>query len=280
MKQVALITGGTRGIGLGIARQLALKGFDLALNGLRTEEKVQDVLDELRRTVSDKSGQGSLNEPMHNGPDGSHRNITDVIYCRGNLALTADRNRMWRQVLEHFGRLNLLVNNAGMAPRERRDILEATEESYQEVMDVNLKGPYFLTQKIAGYMIQEKQKHPEFRAAIINISSVSATLASVNRGEYCISKAGMGMMTRLFAVRLGQYDIPVYEVRPGVALTDMTSGVRKKYDQMIEEGLTLQKRWALPADVGRAVASLALGDLSYSTGQVIMVDGGMTLGRF
>jgi 3-oxoacyl-[acyl-carrier protein] reductase len=271
MKQVALITGGTRGIGLGIARQLALKGFDLALNGIRPEEKIHGILEELRRTVPEGSGQ--------NITDSSAGKGTDIIYCRGNIAVSGDRNRVWGQVLEHFDRLNLLVNNAGMAPRERRDILEATEESYQEVMDVNLKGPYFLTQKIAGHMIQQKQKHPEFRAAIVNISSVSATLVSVNRGEYCISKAGMGMMTRLFAVRLGEYDIPVYEVRPVVALTDMTSGVKKKYDRMIEEGLTLQKRWALPSDVGRAVASLALGELSYSTGQVIMVDGGMTIGR-
>ena len=181
--------------------------------------------------------------------------------------------------MDHFGRLNLLVNNAGMGPRERRDILQTTEESYREVMDVNLTGPYFLTQLIAGYMAGEKQKNPGFRASIVNISSVSATLASVNRGEYCISKAGMSMMTQLFAVRLGEYDIPVYEVRPGVIRTDMTAGVREKYDKMIAEGLTVQRRWGLPEDVGKAVASLAGGDMAYSTGQVIKVDGGMTVGR-
>lgn len=255
MRQVALITGGTRGIGLGISRELALKGYDLALNGIRPDEQVQDVLDELRESGG------------------------EVIYCRGNVSETADRVQMLKKILENYGRLNLLVNNAGMAPRKRLDILETTQESYHEVMNVNLGGPFFLTQQAANYMIAEKQKDPDFKAAIVNISSVSATLASVNRGEYCISKAGMSMMTQLFAVRLGEYDIPVFEVRPGVTQTDMTSGVKEKYDRMIEEGLTLQKRWGYPADVGRAVASLAEGDLAYSTGQVIMVDGGLTIGR-
>ncbi len=255
MRQVALITGGTRGIGLGISRELALKGYDLALNGMRPDEQVQDVLDELRESGG------------------------EVIYCRGNVSETADREQMLKKILENYGKLNLLVNNAGMAPRKRLDILETTVNSYHEVMNVNLGGPFFLTQLAANYMIAEKQKDPDFKAAIVNISSISATLASVNRGEYCISKAGMSMMTQLFAVRLGEYDIPVFEVRPGLTLTDMTSGVKEKYDRMIEEGLTLQKRWGYPADVGRAVASLAEGDLAYSTGQVIMVDGGLTIGR-
>ena len=255
MKQVALITGGTRGIGLGIARELAGAGFNLALNGKRTEDQVASVLDELR------------NEK------------TDVIYCRGNLGLAEERNELISQVISHYGQLNLLVNNAGMAPKQRHDILETPEESYHEVMNVNLTGPYFLTQQAANLMIAEKQKDSGHKAAIINISSVSATHASTNRGEYCISKAGMSMMTQLFAIRLGEYDIPVYEVRPGITITDMTAGVKEKYDKMIEEGLTVQKRWALPEDIGKAVASLAKGDLSYSTGQVIMVDGGLTLGR-
>ena len=255
MKQVALITGGTRGIGLGISRELASKGYDLALNGMRPVEQVEGVLADLREKGA------------------------DAIYCRGNVAIAADREGIWKQIMDHFGRLNLLVNNAGMGPGERRDILQTTEESYREVMDVNLTGPYFLTQRIAGYLAGEKQKNPGFRASIINISSVSASLASVNRGEYCVSKAGMSMMTQLFAVRLGEYNIPVFEVRPGVIRTDMTAGVREKYDKMIGEGLTVQRRWGLPEDVGKAVASLAEGDFPYSTGQVIMVDGGMTLGR-
>jgi NAD(P)-dependent dehydrogenase (short-subunit alcohol dehydrogenase family) len=255
IKKAALITGGTRGIGLGIARELAKRGYDLALNGMRPEDQVHEVLGDLQK-------------------DG-----TDVIYCQGNLADSGNRIRILEKVIRHFEKLNLLVNNAGMAPRKRTDLLETTEESYREVMDVNLTGPYFLTQLAANHMIEQKQNDPEFNAAIVNISSVSATLASVNRGEYCISKAGMAMMTRLFAVRLGEYNIPVYEVRPGVIRTDMTAGVKDKYDKMIAEGLTLQKRWGLPEDVGKAVASLAEGDLAYSTGQVIMVDGGMTAGR-
>lgn len=255
MKKAALITGGARGIGLGISRELAAEGYDLALNGLRPEDQVEQILDEL--------GRGGA----------------DVIYCRGNLAIHEDRQRIWDQTLDRYGRINLLVNNAGMAPRERQDMLDATEESYREVMDVNLTGPYFLTQMAARHMVGEKRKDAEFVAAIVNISSISATLASVNRAEYCMSKAGMSMMTRLFAVRLGEYNIPVFEVRPGVVKTDMTAGVKEKYDKMINEGLTLQRRWGLPEDVGRAVSSLARGDLGYSTGQVIMVDGGMTVGR-
>jgi NAD(P)-dependent dehydrogenase (short-subunit alcohol dehydrogenase family) len=255
MKQVAFITGGTRGIGLGISRSLVSKGFDLALNGMRPVEQVEDVMAELQQSGA------------------------AVIYCRGNVADAGDRKQMWNQIMDHYGRLNLLVNNAGMGPRTRLDILQTTEESYREVMDVNLTGPYFLTQQAANHMIEEKEKDQDFKAAIINISSISATVASVNRGEYCISKAGMSMMTQLFAVRLGEYDIPVYEVRPGIIKTDMTAGVKEKYDRLIGEGLTIQKRWGLPEDVGKAVGSLATGDLSYSTGQVIMVDGGLTIGR-
>lgn len=255
MKKIALITGGTRGIGLGISRALAFEGYDLALNGLRAENEVLEVLDELARTGS------------------------EVIYCRGNLADQKERSNIWKQALDHFGRVNLLVNNAGMAPRERNDVLDTSEESFHEVMDVNLSGPFFLSQQVAKHMLEQKQSDPEFSASIVNISSVSATLASANRGEYCISKAGMSMMTQLFAVRLGEYDIPVFEVRPGLIRTDMTAGVSEKYDQLIAKGLTLQRRWGMPEDVGRAVASLARGELSYSTGQVILVDGGMTVGR-
>jgi len=255
MKKIALITGGTRGIGLGISQSLAREGFDLALNGLRAENEVLEVLDELAK-------------------DGS-----EVIYCRGNLADQRERSRVWKQVLDHFGSVNLLVNNAGMAPRVRFDVLDTSEESYREVMDVNLSGPLFLSQLVAKHMLKQKQSDSEFSASIVNISSISASLASVNRAEYCISKAGMSMMTQLFAVRLGEYDIPVYEIRPGVTRTDMTAGVSEKYDQMIGEGLTLQRRWGMPEDVGRAVASLARGELAYSTGQVLLIDGGMTVGR-
>lgn len=258
MKPIALITGGTRGIGLGIATCLAQKGFDLAVNGVREEKEVLSILGRLR-TI------GTLG--------------TQVIYCQGNISIPEDRVKIVQTVLKRFGKVNVLVNNAGIAPRERRDILEATEENFDEVINTNLKGPYFLTQQVANLMVGWKKADPGFQGCIINLSSVSATVASVNRGEYCISKAGISMATRLWAVRLGEFNIPVYEVRPGVIDTDMTSGVRDKYDRMISEGLMVEKRWGTPQDVGKVVATLALGDLPYGTGQVIMVDGGMTLPR-
>lgn len=255
MKRVALVTGGSRGIGLGIAQALSQEGFDLAINGVRDASAVQDVLESLASSGG------------------------KVVYCRGDLASSADRRTIIEQVKSAFGRLDVLVNNAGIAPRERRDILEATEESFDEVIATNLKGNYFLTQQVANWMIAQKKNNPEFQACIINVSSISATVASVNRGEYCISKAGISMATQLFAVRLGEFDIPVYEVRPGVISTDMTSGVKGKYDKLIEEGLCVTRRWGFPEDVGKAVRALATGNFPYSTGQVIMVDGGMTLSR-
>lgn len=255
MRRVALITGGSRGIGFGIARELAQNNFDLAINGTRSADLVEDALKELK-----KYG-------------------IEVIYCPGNIASSQDRAEILNQAKNRFGRLHVLVNNAGIAPKERKDILEATEESFDDVIDVNLKGPYFLTQKAASWMIEQKKVDGEFKGCIINISSISATVASINRGEYCISKAGLGMATQLFAVRLGEFNIPVFEVRPGIIETDMTSGVKEKYDKLIEEGLCIQKRWGQPQDVGKVVASLAKGDFLYSTGQVIMVDGGLTIPR-
>lgn len=255
MKQVALITGGSRGIGLGIARHLSQLGFDLAINGVRPEESVGDVIGNIKALGA------------------------DVIYCQGNIAIREDRKRIIHQVKTHFNRLNILVNNAGMAPRERRDILSTTEESFDEVISVNLKGNYFLTQDAANWMIEQKQADPDFTGCIISVSSISATVASVNRGEYCISKAGISMATQLFAVRLGEFNIPVYEVRPGIIATDMTEGVKEKYDNLIEQGLCVQKRWGFPEDVGKVVISLAQGNFPYSTGQVFMIDGGLTISR-
>lgn len=249
MKKVALVTGGSRGIGLGIAKHLAMAGFDLAINGVREESQV------------DLSS------------------LKNAIYVRGNISSSSDRSAIIAKVRQHFGQLNLLVNNAGMAPRERRDILEATEESFDEVVSTNLKGTYFLTQLAANWMVEQKKANPQFEAMIINVSSISATVASINRGEYCVSKAGISMTTQLFATRLGEFNIPVFEVRPGVIDTDMTSGAKAKYDKLIGEGLTLQKRWGFPDDVGKAVVALASGSFPYSTGQVIMVDGGLTLPR-
>ncbi len=255
MRNVALITGGTRGIGLGIAIELAKAGFDLALNGQRNEAEVSFVLEDLRKAGA------------------------DIAYFQGDVSKKEDRISLTEAVYKRFGKVNILVNNAGIAPPERMDILEATEESYEYVMNVNLRGPYFLTQLLANKMIETKKiLHEEF-FCIINVSSVSATIASVNRGEYCISKAGIAMATRLWASRLGEFDIPVYEIQPGVIRTDMTSGVREKYDRMFQNGLAIQQRWGTPEDVGKVAAAMAAGSMPYSTGQVVTVDGGMTIPR-
>jgi 3-oxoacyl-[acyl-carrier protein] reductase len=218
-KKVAFITGGSRGIGFGVASCLAKSGFDLAVNGLRAESEVNDALDQLRSAGA------------------------EVIYCQGDVSNARSRTHMLEQIRLHFGRLNVLVNNAGIAPRERRDILEATEESFELLIRTNLQGPYFLTQAVANWMIAARHDDAAFEACIINVSSISATVASVNRGEYCISKTGISMATQLFAARLGEFNIPVYEVRPGVIHTDMTAGVTGKYDKLIEDGLMIQKRW-------------------------------------
>ncbi len=255
MKQVAFITGGSRGIGYGIAAALAKEGFDIAINGMRPKEQVADVIEKLEALGA------------------------NVLYCQGDIAATDARKEMLTSIKAHFGRLHVLVNNAGVAPKERKDILEASEESFEYVVKTNLQGPYFLTQQVANWMIAQKQEEKQFSGYIINISSISATIASVNRGEYCISKAGMSMMTLLFAARLGEHNIPVYEVRPGVISTDMTAGVQEKYDRLISEGLMVQPRWGYPEDVGKAVAALAKGYFPYSTGQTIMVEGGMTIPR-
>ena len=255
MNKVAVITGGTRGIGLGIAHTLAEKGWSLVLNGMRDAADVQNILETFDKYE------------------------VTALYIQGNVGSLDDGRRILATTVDTFGHVNALVNNAGVAPATRADLLETSAESYERVMDINLKGPFFLSQAFANHMIAAKNINPEEFFSIINISSISATIASVNRGEYCISKAGMSMMTKLFATRLGEFDIPVYEVRPGVTLTDMTGPVKAKYDQLIEQGLTIQKRWGLPEDVGKAVASLLDQDLPYSTGQVIMVDGGLTIER-
>jgi NAD(P)-dependent dehydrogenase (short-subunit alcohol dehydrogenase family) len=255
MNKLAFITGGTRGIGFGVALALGKAGFDLALNGMRNEGEVADALEEVRKLG------------------------VNVAYFQGNIAVREDRQAMLDKILSHFGAVNVLVNNAGIAPRERADILHAKEEIWDEVMEINLKGPYFLTQLFASYFVEMKVKNPLFDATIINVSSISAFVASVNRGEYCISKAGIAMATKLWATRLGEYDIPVYEIQPGIIKTDMTAGVVEKYDKLFQEGITLQRRWGLPDDVGKVAAMLAQGNMPYATGQAIKVDGGLHIQR-
>ncbi len=254
MRKVALVTGGTRGIGLGVARSLAAEGFDLALGGVREESQVTGVLEELRA----KGG--------------------EVRYFRADIASRDARERLVAGVRSAFARLHLLVNNAGVAPAVRADLLESGEGSFDRLLGINLKGPYFLTQAVACWMLEQKQ-HAGYAGAIVFVTSMSAEAASPNRGEYCVSKAGLAMTARLFAVRLAASGIPVYEVRPGIIHTDMTAAVAEKYDHLIGEGLIPQGRWGEPEDVGRVVAALARGDLAYSTGAVIMVDGGLTIPR-
>ncbi|MEM1026485.1 MAG: 3-ketoacyl-ACP reductase [Planctomycetota bacterium] len=254
-KPVALVTGGSRGIGLGIAVALAESGFNVAINGRREESDVADALDAIRAAGG------------------------EALYCRADVAALEAHAGMLGAIRDRFGRLDSLVNNAGVAPDVRADILDASPESFDRLIRINLRGPYFLTQSASKWLVEQKQEDDYRTPTIVNVSSISATVVSVNRGDYCISKAGVGMATQLWAARLGAEGVGVYEVRPGVTRTDMTSGVTEKYDKLIAEGLTVEPRWGTPKDVGRAVAVLARGELRYATGSVIMVDGGLTIPR-
>jgi len=254
-RPVALVTGGTRGIGLGIAHALSADGWDLALCGTRAEADVADVLQALG----------------HAG--------AAVAYWRADVGKADDRTHLLDGVLTRYGALHALVNNAGRAPRVRADLLDAGEASFEELIRTNLQGPYFLTQAVARIMVDARRVDASARSAIVFITSVSAELASPNRGEYCVSKAGLAMAVKLFAARLAEHAIPVYEVRPGIIQTDMTAGVRDVYDRRIAEGLVPERRWGTPADVGRAVAALLRGDLPYATGAVIHIDGGLSVPR-
>lgn len=247
---VCLVTGAARGIGAAIAKELAKNGYDVA---------IMDVIDSAETIAAIEAvGRKGLS-------------------ISGDITKPEDRAAALAKVREKFGRLDCLVNNAGVAPKVRMDILEATEESYDRVMTINLKGPYFLTQAAANWMVAQKKERPDAFMAIVNISSNSAYTVSVGRGEYCISKAGVSMATKLWAVRLAEFNINVYEMRPGIIATDMTSGVKEKYDRLIAEGITPIKRWGQPEDIARAVAACARGDLKFSTGEVINVDGGFHL---
>jgi NAD(P)-dependent dehydrogenase (short-subunit alcohol dehydrogenase family) len=254
---VALVTGGSRGIGRGICVELARHSFSVVVNYAGNE----DAARETARLI---------------GP------ATDTLLCRADIASADDRARLVDDVLARWGRIDVLVNNAGITSVGRRDILEATEESWDRVLAVNLKGPYFLTQRVAREMVrlQGELRPANYGPAIVNISSLSAYAVSTNRGDYCISKAGLSMSTQLFALRLAEHGIRVYEVRPGVIDTDMTAAARERYTRLIEDGLTPIRRWGTPEDVGKAVAALVTGAVPYGTGEVINVDGGFHLRRF
>ncbi len=247
---VALVTGASRGIGPGSATALAKECCD----GV-----VFDILD-ASETVQKIESLGSRG-----------------LAVQGDITQAEDRTAALTKIEEVFGRLDVLVNNAGVAPKVRADITEATEESYDWVMNINLKGPYFLTQAVANSMISQRSQRPDDWMCVVNISSISAYTASPARGEYCLSKAGVSMATKLWAARLAEHNIGVYEIRPGIIATDMTAAVKDKYDKLIDEGLTPIHRWGTPEDIGQAVASCVRGDMKFSTSQVINVDGGFHL---
>jgi 3-oxoacyl-[acyl-carrier protein] reductase len=260
---VAIVTGASRGIGRGIALKLAELGYDLIVNFVGNQSLAQDTAMTCKALALSQD-----------------RQMRADIY-QADISLTRDRHRMISFAQSQFGRLDLLVNNAGIAPDLRADILGANEESFDRMIAVNLKGPYFLTQLAARWMVEQVTK-PDFsgpRPKIITITSVSAYTASVMRGDYCVSKAGLAMLTPLYATRLAEFGINVYEIRPGIIATDMTSSVKEKYDQMIAQGLTPLPRWGTPEDVAKAVGAIVQDALPFSTGEVINVDGGFHLRR-
>lgn len=252
--KVALITGGSRGIGLGIAEALAMEGHSLIITGRRPTEDRLAVVERLRRYGS------------------------RVEYIQSDVSNSIARQELVANVQKTMGRLDILVNNAGIPPATRADILEATEQSFDEVIAANLRGPYFLTQAVAQWMIHQRQADADYRGYIVYIGSISATVASIDRGEYCISKAGIAMATKLWAIRLAEFRIQVYEVRPGIISTDMTAAAREKYDAIIDAGL-LDRRWGKPEDIGKTVAMLVRGELPYASGAVLVLDGGLTMQR-
>jgi len=253
MLPVALITGSSRGIGRGIAVELARRAtHDIVINYAGNEGAAQQC----RELCSEASG-------------GKIRLET----VQADIALAADRERMLAFVKEKMGRLDLLVNNAGVAPNVRADLLDAGEESFDRLININLKGPYFLTQA-ASKLMRESEAAPEHPKTVVNVTSISAFTVSTNRGDYCIAKAGLAMMTKLYAVRLAEFGINVFEIQPGVIETDMTGAVKEKYDKLFAEGLTPINRWGQPSDIAKAVIAVANGLFPYSTGQVFNVDGG------
>jgi 3-oxoacyl-[acyl-carrier protein] reductase len=265
VNQVVLITGASRGIGRGIALELAKLGYDLVLNYAADVKAAQE-------TAADCAAHA-----------GAYKYTIRAEVFQADISKKADRARLIEFTRSTFGRLDLLVNNAGVAPDARADILEADEESFDRQIAVNVKGPYFLTQLAAKWMIEQcgsaRGSATERCPKIITISSISAYTASTNRGDYCVAKAALSMLTPLYAARLADHGIHVYEIRPGIIATDMTSSVGEKYDKLIGEGLTPIKRWGTPEDVGKAVAAIAGGMLPFSTGEVINVDGGFHLRR-
>ncbi|MCC5905319.1 MAG: 3-ketoacyl-ACP reductase [Balneolaceae bacterium] len=253
MSKTAIVTGGARGIGQAIAAALASQGFNIV---------VADIVAEADKTLELCKKEG-----------------VKTRFVRCDVSCKEDRSALVENTIKEFERIDFLVNNAGVSVNERKDLLETDEESYDRVMNVNLKGPFFLTQFVAKEMLEQVREHPERTPMIVNIASLTSYASAISMGEYCLSKTGVSMMTKLFADRLAADGIFVYEIRPGIVRTEMTLKVREKYDQFIGEGGLPIPRWGFPEDIARAVAGLAAGHFLYSTGQVINVDGGFHLRR-
>lgn len=253
-KPVAVVTGASRGIGRAIAIGLAAEGYDIAAIARSTDSEGMSVLAE------EVAKRGSQFFPI--GLD---------------ISCTKCHKEVVKNILECYGRIDILVNNAGVAPLQRNDILDMTEESYDRLMNINLKGPVFFAQKVAREMLWLKDHIDNFRPMVVFITSVSAVLTSTNRAEYCISKSGLSMASSVFADRLSRENILVYEIRPGIIETDMTAKIKDKYDKLIGEGLVPQKRWGVPSDIAKAVASLARGDWAFSTGTIFEISGGLNI---
>lgn len=253
--KIAVVTGSRRGIGLGIAKKLAENGYCVVLSATAEKEEVTELLNEF-------------------SADG-----WSADYIRCDISNTEDRKRLVDTVMKKYGRIDVFVNNAGVAPNVRLDVLETTEESFDRLMNTNLKGTFFLTQLAANAMLSVKEQIEDYSPRIINISSVSVYASSVNRGEYCISKAGISMVTTLFADRLAEAGIPVFEIRPGIILTDMTEKVKEKYSKMIADGITPIRRFGTPEDVADSVLAACSGLMDFSSGQVLNADGGFHIRR-
>ncbi len=253
-KPVAVITGASRGIGRAIAISLASEGFDIAAIARSVDSEGMEIL----------------------GHEAQKRNV-EFFPVGLDISCTGCQKEVVHNILERYGRIDFLVNNAGVGPLQRNDVLDMTEESYDRVMNINLKGPFFFAQKVAKEMLWLKQQILDYKPVIVFITSVSATLSSINRAEYCISKAGLSTASTIFSDRLSNDDIRVFEVRPGIIQTDMTNKVRDKYDRLICEGLVPQNRWGYPEDIGKAVASIARGDWDFSTGMIFEISGGLNI---
>lgn len=258
--KVVLVTGSTHGIGKAIILELAKLDFSVIINGASTTHLSSEYQIALRSIFEGKYEERTL-------------------FCQADISKNEDRKKIIEDIQKKFNRIDVLVNNAGVAPEIRRDILESTEDSYDRVMNINLKGPYFLTQAIANWMIELKNQIKEYQPYIINISSISRYTSSTTRAEYCLSKAGISMMNKLFADRLSEYYIPVFEISPGIIDTQMTDAVHEKYEGLIRQGLTPIRRWGKPIDVAKSIVAIVSGLLPYATGCVIDIDGGFHLHR-